>query len=185
MSTKNTFYNDWSWNNELFLSKIGISDANGCVGWLGSTGPITNLFGVHYHGKPRMIQARRILFMMANEPNMEEKSVAMRCGNRYCMNKDHMELEPNRRLNLTMPEKVQPGFVETRISIERFNELDEEQTQELKELTKQFNVRVNYDFEFNYYAMTWNRNDWLLAKIKEPELTEKLTLVRRRLDGKA
>lgn len=182
MRKRTTNYKDWSWNHELFISKIGSKDPKtNCVSWLGFNGPHASLFGVAKNKKPQMIQARRVLFMAENCEDFEEKAVIMRCGNKHCMNRNHMDLEPNRRLNLTKEQKAEKGFTETRISLERFNDISEDDMAELKQLARDYQADVSFDHEFMFYRITWTSYAWFAAKLKNPHITDLLTVVQRKV----
>ncbi|KON32723.1 MAG: hypothetical protein AC479_06840 [miscellaneous Crenarchaeota group-6 archaeon AD8-1] len=182
-ATKRTkTYESWSWNDKLLWSKVGPEDDRGCKKWLGSTGPHTGLFGAARNGKPQMTQARRALMMSMGVKGMEELSVRMRCNNDYCVNTDHMYTEPNRRLGLQADNRVDRGYTETRISIERWNDLTELQQTELKNLATSLQARVHFDHEFMYYSITWTTYAWFLARTKEPRLTDLLTVVYRKAE---
>lgn len=179
---RDTEYGTWSWNDSLLWSKVGPEDELGCKKWLGSTGPHTGLFGAVRHGRPQMGQARRFLLMSQGVPNMEELSVRMRCCNDYCVNTDHMYTEPNRRLGLQTEKHVDPGYTETRIGYERWNNLTELQRTGLKNLAATFETKVHFDHEFMFYSITWTTYAWFLARTKEPKLTELLTVVYRKVE---
>ena len=182
-NTKRTSrYGTWTWNDELLWSKVGEPNSRGCRPWLGSQGPHTGLFGAARNGKPQMTQARRLLLMSQNHPDMETSSVRMRCNNDYCVNTEHMFTEPNRRLNLSTNKHVQRGFTETRISIERWNDLSEQQQQGIKNLAQCLEARVRFDHEFMYYSLTWTTYAWFQARMKEPDLTDLLNVVYRKAE---
>lgn len=175
-------YESWAWNDELLWSKVGPEDSRGCKKWLGSMGPHTGLFGGARNGQPQMSQARRFLLMSQGLPNMEQSAVRMRCNNDYCVNTDHMYTEPNRRLGLKTDNHVEQGYTETRISIERWNDLTEQQRCELKNLAQIYQARVHFDHEFMFYSITWTTYAWFLARTKESTLTELLTVVYRKVE---
>jgi hypothetical protein len=179
---RDTEYGTWSWNDSLLWSKVGPEDARGCKKWLGSTGPSTSLFGAVRYGRPQMGQARRFLLMSQGVPNMEESSVRMRCNNDYCVNTEHMYTEPNRRLGLQTDNHVDKGYTETRIGIERWNDLTELQRTELKNLAASLQASVRFDHEFMYYSITWTTYAWFLARTKEPGLTDLLNVVYRKAE---
>lgn len=177
---RTTQYGNWRWNEALFRSKIGdIDPKTGCTEWNGFNGPHTALFGATKNGKPQMVQARRILAMSEGIEDMENKSIRMRCGNRYCMTLDHMAFEPNRRKNIKRGVYVPKGFVETRMSLEKYENLDEDTIATIKKLVYEFKGNVKFDYEWNYYSITWPRYEWLWAKLKAPIETEHLTVIRR------
>jgi hypothetical protein len=88
---------DWSWNTEVFWSKIVKTDDASCWAWTGSVGPHTNLFGGQKAGKPQMTQARRILYREVYEEDCEDLQIKHKCGNAYCMNWHHFDVKPNLR----------------------------------------------------------------------------------------
>ena len=90
----------WTWSTESFQKKILLpedGDEMKCYEWTGSTGPNGPLFGVYIvdpvTGKrtPRMVPARRVMFAehFGYWP-AEDQSVYHGCGNRSCMNGNHI-----------------------------------------------------------------------------------------------
>lgn len=173
-------YGAWSWNDKLLWSKVGPKDTRGCKSWLGSSGPHTSLFGAAKNGRPQMTQARRVLLMSQGVADVEESAVRMRCNNDYCVNTEHMFLEGNRRTKNTVKVHVERGYTETRISIERWTDLSNEQQTAIKNLAQMLTAEVRFDHEFMYYSITWTTYAWLQARLKEPELTELLNVVYRK-----
>lgn len=180
--TRTTQYGQWTWNEELFRSKIGTQDEQGCISWLGSTGPHCGLFGAVKNGKPQMTQARRILLMSEGLPDIENKAIRMRCNNTYCMNPMHMFLEENKRKNIRVSKHVKRGFVETRIGLYRWEMLSPREQTVLKNLAATYRAEVSFNHELEYYKIIWTRHYWLMACLKEPDITSKLTQVYRRAD---
>ena len=179
---RNTQYGTWTWNDDLLWSKVGEPDNIGCKKWLGSTGPHTSLFGAMRNGKPQMTQARRLLLMSQGVPDMEESSVRMRCNNDYCVNTEHMFTEANRRIGLESEQHVEPGYTETRIGLERWNDLLELERTEIKNLARSLEASVHFNHEFMYYSITWTTYAWFLAKTREPKLTDLLNVVYRKVE---
>jgi hypothetical protein len=68
-------------------------------------------------------------------------------------------------------------IVETRISQYRFAEMDEDTEHNLKEVSKRFARDMRFDFNFEYYTIYWEEQNWLLAKLAMPELTTLVTKV--------
>ena len=68
-------------------------------------------------------------------------------------------------------------IVETRISQYRFAEMDEDTEHNLKEVSKRFARDMRFDFNFEYYTIYWEEQNWLLAKLAMPELTTLVTRV--------
>jgi hypothetical protein len=68
-------------------------------------------------------------------------------------------------------------IVETRISQYRFAEMDEDTEHNLKEVSKRFARYMRFDFNFEYYTIYWEEQNWLLAKLAMPELTTLVTRV--------
>jgi len=66
-------------------------------------------------------------------------------------------------------------MIETRISQHRFAEMDEDQEQQLKETCKKFAHDMRYDFEFEYYAVYFTEENWLLTLLAHPGLDKILT----------
>jgi hypothetical protein len=177
-------YGNWRWNDELFKSKIGEEQGPvGCKPWLGSMGRKVGLFGATKNGHPQMVQARRILLMSLGYPEVEESAIRMHCRNDACMNESHMYLEDNRRLGIKMKNHVPRDFVETRMSLEKYENLSEETIHTIKALVKEMKADVRFDYEFQFYVVTWRRPDWLWAKLKAPNETDHLTVTPRRADN--
>ena len=61
-------------------------------------------------------------------------------------------------------------MVETRISTYRFAEMDEDTEHDLKVVCKNFAKTMMFNFEFDYYAVYWTPENWLLAKLAMPEI---------------
>jgi hypothetical protein len=97
MSDYHKTIGEWSWNTDILWSKIVKTEDDSCWAWIGSVGPQTNLFGARRLGKPRMTQARRILYRDVYDEDCEDKQIKMRCKNAYCMNWHHFETRPNQR----------------------------------------------------------------------------------------
>lgn len=180
--TRTREYGTWRWNDELLWSKVGESDSRGCKVWLGARGPHCGLFGAVRNGRPQMTQARRLLLMSQNHPDMETSSVRMRCNNDYCVNTDHMYTEPNRRLGLHTDRHVEPGYTETRIGYHKWQSIAESQRQDIKDLAKYCEAQVHFDHQFMYYSITWSTYGWFKAKLKDPNTTDLLTVVYRKAE---
>lgn len=67
-------------------------------------------------------------------------------------------------------------MIETRISDYAFAGMDEEQEQQLKDVCKRFAKDMRFSFEWNYYAVYWEEENWTLANLAMPEID---TLLRR------
>jgi hypothetical protein len=63
-----------------------------------------------------------------------------------------------------------PHLVETRISLHRWAMLSEEQEQEIKDISKKFAQYMNYEFEYEYYSVFFTKENWLLAKLANPNI---------------
>jgi len=68
-------------------------------------------------------------------------------------------------------------IIETRISQYRFAEMDEDTEHALKDVSKRFARDMRFDFNFEYYTIYWEEQNWLLAKLAMPELTTLVTRV--------
>lgn len=69
------------------------------------------------------------------------------------------------------------NIIETRIAQYAFAAMDEEQEQQLKDISKRFAKDMRYDFNFEYYSIYWTEENWLLAKLAMPDLDTILTRV--------
>ena len=69
------------------------------------------------------------------------------------------------------------NIIETRIPNYRFAAMDEEQEQQLKDISKRFAKDMRYDFNFEYYSIYWTEENYLLAKLAMPELESIVTKV--------
>lgn len=67
-------------------------------------------------------------------------------------------------------------MIETRIADYAFAGMDEEQEQALKEVCKRFAKDMRFSFEWNYYAVYWEEENWALANLAMPEID---TLLKR------
>jgi len=68
-------------------------------------------------------------------------------------------------------------LVETRIAQYAFAAMDEEQEQQLKEISKRFAKDMRYDFNFEYYSIYWEYENWCLANLAMPELDTIVTRI--------
>jgi hypothetical protein len=68
-------------------------------------------------------------------------------------------------------------MIETRISQYAFAEMDEDTEHNLKDVSKRFAKDMRFDFEWDYYAIYWTDENWLLAKLAMPELDSLLKVV--------
>lgn len=59
-------------------------------------------------------------------------------------------------------------IVETRIADYAFASMSEEEETALKEVCKKFAKDMRYDFEFSYYAIYWEPENWLNANLARP-----------------
>ena len=92
------FMGGWSWCSAQFNSKIAKPDASGCMNWLGSLTPTGGLYGarklVGEEYVPQMTQARRIAWAEHyGEYPLPGQSIYHSCGNRDCVNAEHMTLD--------------------------------------------------------------------------------------------
>jgi len=68
-------------------------------------------------------------------------------------------------------------LVETRISQYRFAEMDEDTEHRLKDISKRFARDMRFDFNFEYYSIYWEEENWALANLAMPELNVLLTRI--------
>ena len=59
-------------------------------------------------------------------------------------------------------------IIETRIADYAFAAMDEEQEQTLKEVCKRFAKDMRFDFQFSYYSVYWEEENWTLANLALP-----------------
>ena len=59
-------------------------------------------------------------------------------------------------------------IIETRIADYAFAAMDDEQESELKEVCKRFAKDMRFDFEFNYYSVYFEEENWLNANLALP-----------------
>ena len=68
-------------------------------------------------------------------------------------------------------------IVETRIAQYVFAAMDEDQEQQLKEVSKRFARDMRFDFNFEYYSIYWTEENWCLANLAMPELDQIVTRI--------
>lgn len=59
-------------------------------------------------------------------------------------------------------------IIETRIADYAFAAMDEDQEQTLKEVCKRFAKDMRFDFQFSYYSIYWEEENWLNANLALP-----------------
>ncbi len=59
-------------------------------------------------------------------------------------------------------------IIETRIATYAFAGMDEDTESELKEVCKRFAKDMRFDFEFSYYSIYWEEENWLNANLALP-----------------
>lgn len=84
----------WAYSSANFWRRIMKLSRNECWTWTGSTGPSGPLFGAWIIGdlgerETRMTQARRILYAETHG-RWPTGSLFHACGNRSCMNPEHL-----------------------------------------------------------------------------------------------
>ena len=86
----------WAWDAENLMSKILRAEDHACWTWQGSMGPQGPLFGAfkRHDGRLRtqMTQACRLLWQQTREEDVTDFQVKHHCGNRHCVNPDHLYL---------------------------------------------------------------------------------------------
>jgi uncharacterized protein YaeQ len=65
---------------------------------------------------------------------------------------------------------LKPKMIETRITLERLAELTELEENDMKDTCQKFAKTMLYNFEFNYYSVYWQEENWLLALLANPEI---------------
>jgi len=61
-------------------------------------------------------------------------------------------------------------MIETRIAVYRFQELDEDLHNDLQDLCKKYAKTLEFNRDFEYYAVYWLPENWLLANLCMPEI---------------
>ena len=98
------------------------------------------------------------------------------------MNPMHMFLEENKRKNTRVSKHVKRGYTETRIGLHRWEMLSSSEQNTLKKLAATYRAEVSFNHELEYYKIEWTRHYWFMACLKEPDLTNKLTVVYRKAE---
>lgn len=58
--------------------------------------------------------------------------------------------------------------IETRIATYAFAGMTEDEESTLKEVCRRFAKDMRYDFEFEYYSVYWEEENWTLANLALP-----------------
>lgn len=75
-----------------FQAKVGAADANGCLPWRGARqGRGYGSFG-HGPRPGRTYLAHRVAYELEHGPIPDDLTIDHRCGNKACVNTEHMEL---------------------------------------------------------------------------------------------
>ena len=59
-------------------------------------------------------------------------------------------------------------IIETRIAQYAFAAMDEDEESTLKEVCKRFAKDMRFDFEYEYYSIYWEEENWLNANLALP-----------------
>ena len=59
-------------------------------------------------------------------------------------------------------------IIETRIATYAFAAMDEDEESTLKEVCKRFAKDMRFDFEYEYYSIYWEEENWLNANLALP-----------------
>lgn len=59
-------------------------------------------------------------------------------------------------------------IIETRIADYAFAAMDEEEESALKEVCRRFAKDMRFDFQFSYYSIYWEEENWLNANLALP-----------------
>jgi len=59
-------------------------------------------------------------------------------------------------------------IIETRIATYAFAAMDEDEESTLKEVCKRFAKDMRFDFEYSYYSIYWEEENWLNANLALP-----------------
>jgi|TARA_R110000868_G_C10383409_1_gene719581 hypothetical protein len=68
-------------------------------------------------------------------------------------------------------------IVETRIPQYKFAGMDTDQEQELKDVCKRFARDMRFSFDWDYYSIYWEEENWALANLAMPNIDTLLTKV--------
>jgi hypothetical protein len=68
-------------------------------------------------------------------------------------------------------------IMETRISQYAFAGMDEDTENDLKEVCKRFARDMKFDFEYEYYSIFWDEENWALANLAMPNIDRLLKKV--------
>jgi len=61
-------------------------------------------------------------------------------------------------------------MIETRMAQHTFAEMDEDTEQELKDICKRFASDMKFSFEWDYYSIYWEEENWTLANLAMPNI---------------
>jgi hypothetical protein len=68
-------------------------------------------------------------------------------------------------------------IIETRIADYAFASMDEDTEAELKEVCKRFAREMRFSFDWHYYAVYWEEENWLNANLAMPNISTLLNRV--------
>lgn len=68
-------------------------------------------------------------------------------------------------------------MIETRITTLKFAEMSEETESLLKQTCKQYGDHMRFEFDFEYYSIYFEPENWLQANLAMPEIDRLLTRV--------
>ena len=68
-------------------------------------------------------------------------------------------------------------IIETRIATYAFAAMDEDEESTLKEVCKRFAKDMRFDFEYEYYSIYWEEENWTLANLALPNIDQILNRV--------
>lgn len=66
-------------------------------------------------------------------------------------------------------------MIETTTTIHRLALLDEDEEHTLKEVCKKYATHMTHHFALDYYSIYWEPEQWLLAVLELPTITNTLT----------
>ena len=67
-------------------------------------------------------------------------------------------------------------IVETAICHRCFRELSDSDQTRLKEICATLSSQLTHDLEFELIRITWTKENWFMAKLKEPKIRDWLTI---------
>lgn len=67
-------------------------------------------------------------------------------------------------------------IVETAISHYRYRELAQPDKNRLRDISNELSSELTHDLDFELIRITWTKENWFMAKLKEPKIRDWLTI---------